>query len=177
MSSFQRIENFLIGLVMLFCGGYMMFFPKEGYKVAALFLSIALVGKGLSYLFYFFSMARHMVGGKLIFFLGLILLDFGLFTLSLSDIPRVYVISYLLIMHAFSGIIELLRGVESKQMDSSTWFLYIFHGLVNIGIVVFCMFFVKSTRVLGFVYGIGLFYSAIIRMVSSFRQSQVMHIS
>ena len=176
MTTFQRVEHILSGIIMLVCCGLMVYSPKEGYLTVTLFLSIALILIGLKYTFFYFTMARHMVGGKAMLFLGIIALDFGIFTASLSDFPRFYVLIYLLTIHLFSGIINILRSLEAKRLGATSWRLNFVHGVVNILMVVFCILFVKSTKVLVFVYCLGLINSSCIRIVSGFRKSDVVQL-
>lgn len=176
MTTFQRVESVLSGIIMLICSGLMMYSPKDGYLIVALFLSVSLIFIGLKYTFFYFTMARHMVGGKAMLFLGIIALDFGMFTASLSDFPRIYVLIYLLTIHLFSGIINILRSLEAMRLGATSWRLDFAHGLVNILMVVFCILFVKSTRVLVFVYCLGLINSSCIRIVSGFRKSDVVQV-
>ena len=51
-------------------------YPENGFIMIAAILAISMITIGVRYLYYYATMARHMVGGKAILFLGVIILDF-----------------------------------------------------------------------------------------------------
>ena len=111
MSTGQRFTHVLTGLVMIALGVLMMLEPEDCVVIAAGLLSISLIVRGIRYLVYYFAMACHMVGGKLMLYVSIITLDLGLFTGTLLDTPRLYIFLYLIAAYAFSGIISILRGL------------------------------------------------------------------
>ena len=175
MGKLQRIKNVMIGILTILCGVLIMLYPDTGYLVMLSFLSLALIISGLRYLGYYFTMARFMVGGKAMLFIGMITLDVGMFTFTMFDLPRAYVLFYLLLYHAFTGLIDILRGLEARRLGSS-WRLKVIHGAVNIVIALFCIIFVRSLNVLVYIYGLGLIYSAVIRISTAFRKTAIVYI-
>lgn len=176
MSTGQRVTNVLSGLLMILLGVWMIFSPKMTFSVVAAILSISLTVYGVRYLFFYFTMARHMVGGKLMLFVGIIVLDLGAFTATLVDTPRIYIILYLLGVHAFTGVIDILRALEAKSYGGSTWKLSVVNGAVEILIALTCAVFLKSDEVLICIYAAGLIYSALVRIASAFRRTAIVYI-
>ena len=114
MTSIQRIKKFLSGLGMLLGSLVLVVEPENGYYIIALLLSISLLMSGVKALFYYFTLARNMVGGKSILYRALVMTDLGLFTLTTITIPKFYLICHLLISHGFSGLVDMLKAIEDK---------------------------------------------------------------
>ncbi len=176
MGLIQRIETFILGLAGIFCGLLIIDSPGEGYGTAAAFLGVMLLFSGLRSLYYYFSMARHMVGGKAILFTGIITLDFGVFTFSLTSLPRIYLILYLLAVHAIAGIVDILRGLESKRLSAPSWRWSIFRGSVNLTAAIMCVGFLRHPFILIRLYSLGLIYSSLLTMVNAFRRTTFVYI-
>lgn len=176
MTKFQRIRSFIIGVIGILFGLLLVFFPKGASGMVLFILSLVFTFSGISTLVYYFSMARFMVNGKYILLKGLILLDFGLFSGSLLDVPNIYILLYLAIIHAFSGLVEILRSMESLRYSARNWKLKFFHGLVDIIIAVSCIVFFRHEETVGIVYGIGIMYSAFMRTVTSLRKTTSVYI-
>ena len=121
-------------------------------------------------------MARYMVGGKESLYRGIIFLDFALFTMSLSDVPKVYVLMYLALVHAFSGLVDILRAIEAKRYSSKNWRLKLFHGILNVVVAASCFIFINNPNTSGLVYGLGLVYSGLLRIASAFRRTTFIYI-
>ena len=103
MTKARRIGNMLIGLFIFALGALMALDPWQAYKGVILVLGITLILSGARSLVYYFTMAKHMVDGQTILYRAVIVLDIGVFSLSLSNIPFVFVILYLAAIHGFSG--------------------------------------------------------------------------
>ena len=103
MSTGRRIGNVLTGVMMLALSLLLVILDGgAGFVLVAVILSLTLVAAGLRALHYYFTMARHMVGGKAMLCRGVILLDLGVFTTTLTDVPKLYIVLYLLAVHAFA---------------------------------------------------------------------------
>ena len=176
MSSGQRILGVLSGLLMIALSVLMITHTDRGLIVAYAILSLSLTVYGVRTLLFYFSMARHMVGGKLLLYVGIIALDLGAFTASMVSTPRVYLILYLLCAHAFSGVVDILRGREAKSYGGKTWRLNIVHGAVNILVALACVVFLRSTDILVYIYCAGLIYSALVRIVTALRKTAIVYI-
>ncbi len=176
MGKIERIRSFFTGLGMLVSAVVIFCFPEYGYLIIGSILSFILTITGLRWLIYYQSMARHMVGGRRIFFMGIIILDMGLFLGGLVSVRRIYVMLYLLGGYAFSGLVHILRALEAKRNASLMWIRILSNGVFNIAIAALCLFFYQSQETLVIVYCIGLIHSAILRIKSAFRRSAIIYI-
>ena len=93
MTGFQRVKKVLLGLFMIAMAVGFIFEPSdELYMAVVAILALGLAVEGIKDIVFYFKMARHMVGGKMILIQGVIILDFGLFTASLTDVPKIYIL-------------------------------------------------------------------------------------
>jgi len=169
---FQRIGNIIVGLVMIVAAVYFMVEPSnEAYLFIIGVLSLGLLVIGLKNIIFYFTMARHMVGGKMILIQGVIVLDFALLTGSMSDIPRIYILLYLIVLHAFSGIVEVLRAMESRRTVSGPWKMKFIHGAVDFLLAFSCFIYIRQTNTALIIYSIGLLYSAVMRIANALRRT------
>ena len=96
MSISQKFISFISGCLMIVFGILMLTLEEDGYEAVLLILETALMLSGIQQLFYYFTMARNMVGGIYIFYKGILLLDAGLFALNLDKVPEQYGMLYLI---------------------------------------------------------------------------------
>ena len=156
MNSLQKFGSVASGVLMLITGLILVFMPDDGTFYVALILAITLFLIGMRLLIYYFTMARRMVGGRSVLLLGIFLLDFCAFTVTILDEPRVIVILYLVGWH--------------------NWKFKAANGVVNILVVIGCICFVKNPAMLTLIYSVGLCYSAITRIISAFKPTQIVYI-
>lgn len=178
MNSIQRVKKFLAGLAMLLGSFILSVNPEDGYYLIVIILSISLLVLGIRSLFYYFTMARNMVGGRAILYKALILTDLGIFTMTVITIPKAYLVCHLLISHGFSGIVDMLKAYEDKKMEASSWrmsFLYGFGNLL-ISIAALCCAIARLDWIVVDIYSAGLAYSGIMQMVSAFRRTAIIYI-
>ncbi|MBQ3418112.1 MAG: DUF308 domain-containing protein [Ruminococcus sp.] len=176
MSSGQRIKNIVIGVLIILGCVILIAFPQEGIVITAAILSLSLFIYGITRLIYYFTMARHMVGGRIMLYLGIIILDLGMFTMMLTDIPRIYIVLYLLVIYAFAGAIDVLRSLEAKKYQTALWKLSLISGIINLAVAILCVVFIESPRMIVYFYCAGLIYSAIIRIVTALRKTAIVYI-
>ena len=175
MTKLQRIRDILLGLIMIAIAGVMFLFQESVYWVIITVLSVIFTFEGLSTIIYYFTMARFMTGGRSILYKGVILLDFGILTGTLTDVPRIYILLYLVAIHAFSGAVELLRAREAASYGGS-WKLKMFHGILDLSMALICIVFIRRLNIAVIVYASGLVYSAILRIVSACRRTKLIYI-
>ncbi|MBQ3425791.1 MAG: DUF308 domain-containing protein [Clostridia bacterium] len=175
MTKLQRIKNIFSGLFSLAFSLLILWDHEDGFELIMLVLGFSMLIRSINSLVYYFTMARHMVGGKYSLYLGIIMFDFGVFTLAMSDIPRIYIVFYLMACHAFSGVIDIMRGLEAKSYETP-WKLNTTHGIVSILTAIICCIFIKSKLILVYIYAAGLIYSSFTRIISSFRRSAIVYI-
>lgn len=172
MTLFQRIRDIVIGLVTMIIAIVFIVSPDDNaYLFVIAVLTTGLAIKGIKDIIFYFTMARHMVGGKMILIQGVIIFDLALITGSLSNVPKIYVLLYLIVIHAFSGVIEILRAVEARRTVSGPWRLKFSHGVIDFLMALSCFVFIRQTHTALIIYSMGLLYSAVMRIANSFRRT------
>ena len=179
MTNMQRIKKVLLALLMFLCACFLVIDPEDGFYIVALIVSGSLIVYGLRTLLYYFSMARHMVGGKSILFIGIIVTDLGVFILTMVDEPKLFIVAYLLGVHAFSGAMGVLRALEAKRYASPTWKWSLLGGLASLTVAVLAVIaglLLRSVTSLSYLYAATIFYSACVQLVSAFRKTAIVYI-
>ena len=176
MGMAKRLSYGFFGLLMMVCSVLMVHFPKYGYLFALGFLELTLIIYGIRQLMFYFLMARYMVGGVRIFYQSILVLDAGLFALSLHDMPRAYVMTYLVGTMLISGVINVARANETRQQHSPHWKFVMLTGLVKIVLSVVCLLNISSETLITLIYSAGLFYSGISRIVNASRQTAIVYV-
>ena len=149
---------------------------EDGYKLITLMIWVSLTLSALRQLVYYFSMARHMVGGRLVLYKAIIFLDLALFTRAVIRIPRAYVLIYLSVLFGFAGLVDVLHSLESRRVGGS-WRFNLSHGILNIILAGICLVFIRTGRLVEVIYGISLISSAILRIISATRRTAVVYIA
>ncbi len=169
MSHWQRIKSVIGSVLLLLMIPILLFMPQEqGISLVAFVLSLLLIAYGVRVTWFYFRMARHMVGGKMMLCQGILLLDIGLFSVSL------------LAVFAFSGGIDILRALEAKRYGAPSWKLKLISGCVTIaaaaaiGIAGFCF---GSPELAVYGYCVSLLYLAVVRLIAAFRKTAVIYIA
>ena len=177
MTMLQKVASALWGTLSIVIAIIIIITPGDDtYYFILTFLAIGLLATGIARLYFYFSMARYMVGGKVSLYEGVILIDAAVFSISLSDVPKFYLLLYLAIVHAFSGLVEILRSREAGSYKAKGWLRKFLHGLVNIALALGCIIFIKRANTASLIYAVGLLYSGIIRIVTAFRRSTLVYI-
>ncbi len=172
MNIFQRIKKILLALMMILAALIFLVSPADAALLTIIvILALGLAAKGIKDIIFYFRMARHMVGGKLILFQGVLVLDFALLTLSFYNIPKIFMLLYLAGVHAFSGVVEILRAMEARRTVDGPWKLKFAHGVVNIALAAVCMIFISNISIAVLIYSAGLVYSAGVMIFDSFRRT------
>ena len=176
MSSGQLIKSVLISLLIILGAVIMIAFPKDGIIITASILSLSLIIYGIKTLIYYITMARHMVGGRIMLYLAVVVLDLGIFTMMLTRIPKIYIVLYLVVGYAFSGVVDILRALEAKKYQAPSWRLSLISGIIGVVIAILCIVFIGSTNMIVYLYCAGLIYSAIVRIITAFRKTAIVYI-
>ena len=176
MSSGQRIKNVLIGILIILGAVILIAFPEEGIIITASILSLSLFVYGIKTLIYYITMTRHMVGGRIMLYLAVVVLDLGMFTMMLTNIPKMYIALYLVVVYAFSGAIDIMRALEAKKYQAPSWRLSLISGIISVVIAILCIVFIGSTNMIVYLYSAGLIYSAIARIITAFRKTAIVYI-
>lgn len=176
MTKWQRIKSAFGGLVALAFVPLLMEDPDLGCAAIVLVLGIAAALAGLRMVIYYASMARHMVGGQIILYIGVILLDFGLFSFGIADVPKQYIMLYLMLGHLFYGLVEILRAMEIRKQKLGSWRFKLLIGLGNLALGVLCLVQINSSKMTVYIYCLGVLWSALGRIVSAFRPASVVYV-
>lgn len=176
MSVLQRILSIVLAILLAAAGAILIMVDFYGIYIVAVMLCAVLIIVGIRSIIYYFSMARHKVGGRTLLYTSVIIFDMGIFMLYLADAPTVYIVLYLFGTHAFSGLVNILRALEAKKYNAAHWRLKLTYGIVNIAVGIACVIFIKYIEISVFIFALGLFYSAVIRVINAFRKTSVVYI-
>ena len=179
MTRFGRVMNAISALFMIAVAVLMFFLDAiHGLKLVMIVVQAGMTLRGLQAIVYYFSMARHMVGGKNVLFRGMIFLDLGVLAGTIFEHPAVYILIYISALHIFTGAVSALRANESRKIGSS-WRLKMAYGITNIAlalIVVICGIAFDRLNIAVWVYSIGIIYSSILRIITAFRKTEIVYI-
>ena len=176
MGKARRVFNVLTGLFTILFGLFMFSGQDRAYTAMLFFLEFALIIRGVRLLVYYNSMARHMVGGKIILYEGIFFLDIGLLFVSIDDLPWMYVMLYLVIGLAISGVVDLLRANEIRLLESGHWKYHAFTGIVKILATVISFASFKYPFILVGVYSFGVVHSGAAKIISAVRPGAIVYI-
>ena len=175
MNTFKKIVSIVWSLIVIFLVVLIIDTPLFGYLVILLVFSIGLIVAGIKDMVFYCTMAKHMVGGKSILYRSIILLNFGIFTLTMLNIPHLYIMIYFLAVLLFSGFISIMRSMEMKK-NESPWKLKLTEGIMYVLIAIVGIIFINSLEVTVYIYCAALVYSAIMRIISAFRKHAMVYI-
>ncbi len=176
MTKLRRIGNVILGLFIIAFGLLVATGWDSAYTFIIHVLGFSLILGGIRLLVYYVTMARHMVDGRAILYRAVIMLDIGIFSLSLARVPAIFLVAYLAGLHGFTGIIDILRAREAITMQAPNWKLNMAGGIVNVIMAVLCLIFIKEPAVAVEIYAAGLVYSGVIRIIRAFRRTQSVYI-
>lgn len=179
MSRFQRIKAIVIGILLLLSSLLILIVPEEYYLLFTFIISIMLIVYAVRKLFYYFRMARHMVGGKAILYEAIIILDFGLFTSSLYDDHSLTILIYLLVIFIFTGFVDILRAFEAKKTGAKNWKFKFLTGLIMVifalALVIVGLIF-RNTAILKYGFCISVLFAAFRRFRVAFSKTAIVYI-
>ena len=175
MTNLQRIANVILGLLMIVCGVILLFDPKGGLLVVSFILGLAVSLYGVRKLVYYLRTARFMTGGLSVLFIAIIAIDIGVFAVAVIDNPQLAIALYLVCYNVLFGVLAIARGIESK-LFGSPWLLNVVYGLVNLALAALCIAFANSDETIIWVFCIGLFYNAGVRIASALKPTEIIYI-
>lgn len=176
MTGLKRIYTFVTGFLMIAFGILLLIFPDTTLYFILGLLLISMVLSGIRQIVYYFTMAKHMIGGKFILYRGIFICDAGLMILLLIDDPKVYVIFYLIAGLAISGTVSVLRGIEKRKLKVASWEIGVISGAIKLAIAATSLFFIQSETVPVYIFAVGLLYSACVRIAESLRKSAIIYV-
>ena len=179
MTKKKRIIEIIIALFMIFLAGLMFVEPVNGLKAASGILVIVLTVRGLREIVFYLHMARSMVGGKTILFIGLLFLAVGIFISDRSRTAEKYFIIYLAVFFLITGAVSILRANEARSSGSPHWKLKAAQGLIEvilaIAVLISGLVF-HSDMLTAFVFSLQLISSAVIRIITACRKTAIVYI-
>lgn len=173
MNRRQRISKIIQGLFILFIVAIVLVDPDDGPAFAVEVFAIVALVKGIQMLFYYFSMARHMVGGKITLYASIILTDFGLFAVLFADFPKAVVMLIFSGLILFDGVISVLRAFEQRKLNYAHWRAKMVMGISTIIFALSFLFMLNSGRMVTEMFEISLLSSAFERIFGAFRRTSV----
>lgn len=173
-----RVKNIAEGLGLIFIGVLLVIDKEDSYWLLMMFVSLALFVGAIRILVYYFRMARHMVGGKMILYRGIIMLDLGVITLSLTDIPVYYFLMYIIALHLFMGLVDCVRALEARQEKAPSWKWQMIEGALILVLSFICLFGLRSlSRVINiYIYCFGLAAAGVVRIVSACQKNAIVYV-
>ncbi len=176
MTKAGRIGNIFAGLCIILVGVLLAMFPDKAYPFVVSLLGLTMMVSGIRSLVYYFSMAKHMVGGKTVLYRAVLIIDMALLTSSLNDVPLFFVVMYLAGLHGFTGFVDIMSAREAKMLQAGSWKLKFTSGVINVIVAGVCIAFLSNTAVAAEIYALGLIYSGVIRIVQACRRTASVYI-
>lgn len=179
MTKLQRFNSFAGGLLTVLLGLLLYEAPYMGTDIIALILAVSLMILGVKNLIFYAAMSRHMVGGKVSLFYGLILTDLGIYLYSIKDFSPMYVMLYLLVIYSFYGATDIVLALQARKLKSRSWRIKLLTGIGNLSLGILAMVFGLTGETVFnviYIYALGLAYTGIMRMANAFRRTAVPYI-
>ncbi len=180
MTLSTRIKNIAIGIVLIAVAAIILTLDED---VALNFIGLILVATlmilGIGRIIFYFRMSRHMVGGMRHLFNGIIYLDLGVFALSSAIASWVYIAVYLIGIHLYIGIIDIMRGIEAMKVGGALWKRKIINGAVNILQVILVAVsgvILRDMRMMILIYALGLVYNGLVRFDKAITKTAIVYI-
>ena len=175
MSLVKKILTLITSLLMIIVAVGLVIEPEIGYYIMISILIGVLLVKSIQSVWYYFSMARHMVGGLFYFYQAVLFVDLTLAAPILLIAPRWIVALYLNGLIAFSGVLDILRATDQKKMQWPQWKLRMVLGLSKVLFAIVAMVAMRSPEMLTRIYSFVLVYTAIMRVMSALRSENVVY--
>lgn len=180
MTGGQRVKKAFTALALLGCAFVSALVPELGYLIAALGVSLTLMLYGVRKIIYYCTMARNMVGGKTVLYIGIIAFDIGFFLSAKVDDPNLFITLYILVVHGFSGLVSVLQALEAKRYASPGWLWILLDGALNLIVAILAVaagLFLHNMIDLAYLFAACLFYSACMQLVGVFRKTAIVYIA
>ena len=150
-------------------------FSTVGYSTVLLILSIILLAYGIRMILFYFTMARHMNGGRSMLYRGILFTDLALLTFSLQDVPVVYIMAYLIGLLGFSGAVDIFRAFDARKIHAR-WKGRLIRGIITLAFAIYAFLNLNTPQFCVYIYSASLFYNALMRLGSAFRRTELITI-
>ena len=175
MRKATRIKNLVIALIMIAFAIILLTIPQFGPLLTILVLGAGMIISGIRSLIYYFTMAKNMVDGKKVLYRSIFILDVGAFLMAGYNGSEQLILLYLMGLLAISGGMDLIRALELKK-EGAPWKRRLASGLIAMILLIAALFSMSDPQLVVYIFCIGLFYSAVVRIISIFRKPAVIYI-
>ena len=176
MSKLERILNLGLAAFMVYLSILVFSSPLFGYMLILCVIQVALLLRGIGNLVYYFRMTRYMVGGKLLFYKGVLLIDMGIFSSMLLMVPTYYILLYMLAGILIAGAVTLLHAFESRQYGSRQWKSRMVIGLIHVAACGIGLVYIRNLSLLMWIYGLDILVMALERVLTAFKRTAVIYV-
>ena len=168
----KTIIQSVISALILLGAIVLVLFPEDAIEIIASALMIMLLVIGVHYMIFYATLARFMVGGRMIFYIGLIVLDLAIFSGTLLSKSDRYILLYLIGMNAFYGVVQLLHALQDKKFASKEWKFKFLNAMINLLTSLCCIIFIRSGNIVVYIFAAGLVHTALTNLVSVLRNEE-----
>ena len=175
MRKLTRVKNLIIAFIMIVFAIILLEAPEFGPVLIILIAGFGLIASGIGTLIFYITMASHMVGGKKTFYSSIITMSLGVFMLAGYAGATDLVLLYLMGLFAISGGIGLIRALESKK-EGALWIHRLIGAIFNFAVFIIGFLFTDNPHTMVYLFCIDLIYSAVSRIISSFRKTAIIYI-
>lgn len=179
MTRLRRVLNVISGIIVILAGVALFIIPADdGIKFVLFFMGTAMTFRGLGILYYYLTMAKHMVGGRNVLYRGMIFLDLGILASSLIEHPMAFAVIYIALLHVFNGAVSVLRANEARKYGGH-WRLKMAYGVTHILLalaVVVIGVGMGQMQVAVWAYAAGIIYSSCLKIATAFRRTSIVYI-
>lgn len=176
MSKTRRVWNIIAAVFMIQSALILMLIPMIAFEIIAMFVGLMLTCYGLKYLIYYITHAQHMVGGKRLLLVGLVLLDTGVFATLLTEQAQAILIIYVVAAHLVASILNFARAFSNKGDGNPGWKIDLAQGIGNVAQVALCLIFINWVEVPVFIYCGGVIYSAVLKIIQSCKRTAIVYV-
>ena len=176
MSKSRRVWNIFYAIFAIQGALFLMLVPEIAFIILAIGVGLDLTYYGLKYLIYYLTHAQHMIGGKRIMLIGLLMLDMGVFATVLYDQAQAIVIIYVVAGHLVAAGLNFVRAFGNKRDKNPGWKIDLAQGIGNFAQVVLCLVFIKNVGIPVYIYCIGVIYQSVLKIITSFKRTAIVYV-
>ena len=178
MTLMRRIVNIIIGLGTIAFAFLIFFLGRNGLLVVMFIFEAGLFLYGIYMIFYYLLMARHMVGGQLMLFLGLFTFGLSLVALKITQVPEKGLAVLVAFALLLAGGLDVVRSFEIKTRGSQTsWRFTRITGIIEMLLALFSLIMgLINPGWTAFILGLSLLYSGVSRIIAALRRYNWMRV-
>ena len=176
MTKLQRVFEILKSLLIIILAVIMLLYPIGGYTIVLLIIELGLLIYGIRLAVYYFTMTRYKVGGLSTLYKSILVIDIALLLFSLPTSHPKLVMTALIIIIAFDGVVYIMKAMKSKTLQSSAWKTQLIHGLLLFILAVVCFLFIGSWQIATVIFSIGMIISAVSDIINACTKTAILYI-